>query len=205
MAVMDLAREHLGRENHGRHRSCSLTEESARCSDTKDIILMVPIGDKCNPFAFLKTQPRCPVSNDLGNPERVQEEQARNVFMEGDGELIEERGSDMMVFRACFLKKYRFLGHVKYSFEMLLIHLKENLPVQFVIFTNGNQLLRWPQGDRWLDLDPGLGFCQEILWMENMVDENWGRSTEGFLQGSDNNDLPLNPHGTDGKEKMGRK
>lgn len=46
----------------------------------RDIILMVPIGDKCNPFAFLKTQPRCPVSNDLGNPERVQEEQARNVL-----------------------------------------------------------------------------------------------------------------------------
>lgn len=78
---------------------------------------------------------------------------------------------------------------------MLLIHLKENLPVQFVIFTNGNQLLRCShrETDGWIY--PGLVFCQEILWMENMVDENWGRSTEGFLQGSDNNDLPLNPHG----------
>ena len=41
---------------------------------------MVPIGDKCNPFACLKTQPRCPVNNDLGNPERVQEEQIRKVL-----------------------------------------------------------------------------------------------------------------------------
>lgn len=29
---------------------------------------------------------------------------------------------------------------------------------------------------------PGLGFCQEILWMENMVDENRGKAVEGFCK-----------------------
>lgn len=38
-------------------------------------------------------------------------------------------------------------------------------------------------------------FAKKYCGWENMVDENWSRSTEGFLQGSDNNDLPLNPHG----------
>ena len=161
----------------------------------RDIILMVPIGDKCNPFAFLKTQPRCPVNNDLGNTEKVQEERTRNVLRKEMESSLKREEVMWWSFRTCFLKKYRFLGHVKYSFEMLLIHLKENLPVQFVIFTSGNQLLRCShrETDGWIY--PGLGFCQEILWMENMVVENWDRSTEGFLQGSDNNDLPQNPHG----------
>lgn len=29
---------------------------------------------------------------------------------------------------------------------------------------------------------PDLGFCQEILWMENMVDENRGKAIEGFCK-----------------------
>lgn len=168
---------------------------------------MVPIGDKCNPFAFLKTQPRCPVNNDLGNPERVQEERIRNVLRKEMESRLKREEVMWWSFRACFLKKYRFLGHVKYSFEMLLIHLKENLPVQFVIFTNGNQLLRCShrETDGWIY--PGLGFCQEILWMENMVDENWGRSTgaKAFCKEVIITIYHWILMGSDGKEKMGRK
>lgn len=29
---------------------------------------------------------------------------------------------------------------------------------------------------------PGLGFCQEILWMENTVDENRDKAVEGFCK-----------------------
>lgn len=128
----------------------------------------------------------------------------KKCFMEGDGEWIEERWGRYDGLLGMLPKEnIDFWEYVKYSFEMLLIHLKENLPVQFVIFTNGNQLLRCShrETDGWIY--PGLVFCQEILWMENMVDENWGRLGWRLLQGSDNNDLPLNPHGSDGKWENG--
>lgn len=46
-----------------------------------------------------------------------------------------------------------FMSQVKYSFDMVLVHLKEILSAQFLGLTSDNQLLRCSHGgDRWLDL-----------------------------------------------------
>lgn len=77
-------------------------------------------------------------------------------------EKIEERS-----FRASILD--RFLGRVKYSFDMVLVRLKEILSAQFLILTSDNQLLRCSHGgDRWLDLS------QFGILPRNIVDGKYG-------------------------------
>lgn len=50
--------------------------------------------------------------------------------------------------------------------------LEDNLGVQFMILTGDNQLLRCSHRETEGWIYPSLGFCQEILWVENMADEN---------------------------------
>lgn len=87
-------------------------------------------------------------------PDREREYWARTLpGKKMETALKREEETQEWSFRASLLEKHRFPGHVKYSFEMVLIHLKENLSARFVIFTSDNQLLRCShKGDRWLDL-----------------------------------------------------
>lgn len=83
--------------------------------------------------------------------------------------LMREEEMEECSFREGLLEKQRFLGHVKYSFDMELIHLKENLSVQFIILTSDNRLLRCShRGNRWSDLS------QFGILPRNIVDRRYG-------------------------------
>lgn len=103
----------------------------------------------------------------IGGIQRGSRKTGQEIFGEGDGDRVEERGIEEWSFRAGILD--RFLGRVKYSFDMVLVHLKEILSAQFLILTSDNQLLRCSHGgDRWLDLSQ-LGILPR-----NIVDGKYG-------------------------------